>query len=261
MKKNKTLLLFIILLAGMSIMSCKKDSKTEPDTPTPSNGTVMLHLHTNVDTNEVDTYGQVYVIANGRKISVNIAQLYISGIELVKADGSTYSISNLNVLKVMEAEEYELGSVPSGNYKSIRFNVGLSAATNSTTPASNDSTLNKPGMWFGSTAQPSGFVFVNFQGTIDTSAAANLPASQMQPFKYRIGTNAHLASVSMPNQNYSVVPNQASFIHIVIDYSQLFNGIQLNNASNLMVNSTADNAGPLATQVANNIPSMFSYEN
>lgn len=217
------------MAAGLIISSCKKkDSTTTPTTPTtPANGTVMLHLHTNVDTNEVDTYGQVYVMSGGRKISVDIAQLYLSGIQLVKADGSTYDIGSLNLLKVMENEEYMLGSVPAGNYKSIKFNVGLTAATNSTTPAANDSTLNKPAMWFGSTAQPSGYVFVNFQGKIDTSTAANLPVAQMQSFMYKIGTDAHLKNVSMPNQNYSVVPNQTQFIHIVIDYSKLFTGYSL----------------------------------
>ncbi|MGZ3884927.1 MAG: MbnP family protein [Bacteroidia bacterium] len=264
MKTKKSI--YILTLAGvlclaLSSASCKK--KKAEDTPTPAapaNGTLMLHFHTNVDTNEVDTYNQVYVMTGGRKISVNVAQLYVSGIQLVKTDGSTYDVSGVNILKLMEVEEYMAGSVPSGNYKSIRFNVGLSAATNSTTPAANDSTLNRANMWFGTTAQPSGYVFLNFQGKIDTSAAANNSVAQMQPFKYRIGTNAHLKNISMPDQNYTVTPNQVQFVHIVIDYNKLLTGVTLNVNSNLTINTTADNALPLATQITNNIPLMFSYE-
>ena len=115
-------------------------------------------------------------------------------------------------------------------------------------------------MWFGSTPQPLGYIFLNFQGKIDTSNAGNLPASQMQPFVYKIGTNANLKNVVMPDQNYTIVPNQTQFIHIVIDYNKLFNGIKLNVNGNLNMSTTAANSSTLATQLVNNIPSMFSYE-
>jgi hypothetical protein len=259
---GRTALLIAGIVACLSLISCKKKDTTTGSTTvtTPANGTVMLHLHTNVDTNEVGAYNQIYVMGGGRKISVALAQLYISGIQLVKIDGTTYDVTGLNILKVMEVEEYLLGSVPAGNYKSIRFNVGLSASTNTTTPASNDSTLNRPLMWFGAMAQPSGYVFVNFQGKIDTSSAAHNTNAQMQSFSYKIGTNTHVKNVILPDKNYSVIPSQVQFIHITIDYSKLFNGITLNNAANLDVNTVSDNAGSLGNQVANNIPAMFRYE-
>jgi len=261
MKKNIKYLFYIASLLAITLFSCKKKDPPAPTPePPPANGTVMLHLHTNADTNEVDTYNQIYTMTGGRKISVSIAQLYVSGIQLVKSDGSVLDISGLNILKLMQVEQYLLGSVPVGNYKSIRFNVGLSASTNSSVPAAGDSTLNRANMWFDGSAQPSGYIFMNFQGKIDTSAAGNGTAAQMQPFTFRIGTNAHLKNVSMPNQNYTVVSNQTQYIHIVIDYNKLFTGITLHTAGNLSVNTTTDNAGTLATQIANNIPLMFVYE-
>lgn len=262
-----TKIIYRIALAGILLIvvcftGCKK--KTDPvstqPTPAPANGTVMLHLHTNIDTNEVDAYNQNYFMAGGRKVSLSIAQLYISSIQLVKSDGSTYDMSGVNILKLMQQEEYVVGSVPPGNYKSIRFNVGLAPATNTMVPAIADSTLNHPNMWFGNSAQPSGYVFLNLQGKIDTSAAANNTTAQMQPFVYRIGTNAHLKNVSMPDENYTVVSSQAHFIHIIIDYSKLFNGITLTLAGNLNVNSVSDNTSALSNQITNNIPLMFSYE-
>lgn len=259
-KFNYTIAIVSLLSLALAFSSCKKKKNEDTPTPAPANGTLFLHFHTNADTNEVDTYNQVYVMSGGRKISVSIAQLYVSGIQLVKSDGSTYDVSGVNILKLMQEEQYVAGSVPSGNYKSIRFNVGLAPSTNSSTPAANDSTLNRPNMWFGSSAQPSGFVFVNFQGKIDTSAAGNNTTAQMQPFNYRVGTNAHLKNVAMPDQNYSVVPNQAQYVHIVIDYAKLFNGITLNVNSNLTMTSVSDNSLPLATQLTNNIPLMFTYE-
>ncbi len=246
----------------IALTACKKKTTTPDPTPEPppANGTVFLHLHTNVDTNEVDTYvTQTYTMTGGRKISVNIAQFYISSIQLVKSDGSTFDISG-NICKLMQVEQYNLGSVPAGNYKSIKFNVGLSASTNTSSPALSDSTLNKANMWFGATAQPSGYIFANFQGKIDTSTAANGTLSQMRPFSYRIGTNVHLRSITMPDQNYTVSSNQTQYIHITVDYNKLFNAIVLHTVANLSVYTVADNGSVLSNQVANNIPLMFSYE-
>ncbi|MBI4945632.1 MAG: hypothetical protein HY840_04435 [Bacteroidetes bacterium] len=256
MKTNKIILVVLICSAGLYLNSCKK--KEEAPVPTPANGELMMHLHTMSDMNEV-MYDSLYVMMDGRKIIVTKAQLYISGIQLIKTDGSTYDVSGMIIFKKQEIEPYMLGSVPSGNYQSIKFNVGLSAATNSTSPILSDSALNRPDMWFGSSAQPSGFVFVNFQGKIDTTTAANSAVSQMQPFVYKIGTNAHLKNVSMPVQNFTVSPNQMSAIHLSVDYSKLFIGIQLNLNSNLNIASSADNTRTLATQITNNIPLMFSY--
>ncbi len=260
----KTTLLLSGLTLGMSLHSCKKKS-TEPE-PTPvvvgtfPDGTIKLHFHTNVDTIEVDAYDTVYTMANGRKIAVDLAQLYVSNIQLVKENDSLYDLSGTKILKLMQIEEYLAGGAHPGNYKSIRFNVGLAPATNSTTPFANDSTLNKPIMWFGTTVQPDGYVFVNFNGKIDTSNAANNTVAQMQPFSYKIGTNANVKNVSMPVQNYMVVSSNVTYIHIVIDYNKLFTGIQLNNPANLIMNTASANGNSLATQLANNIPSMFRYE-
>jgi len=245
------------MIAGLATVSCKKkDDAATPATPT---GTLMFHLHTNVDTNEVDDYNTVYNISDGRRISVSKAQLYISNIQLIKFDGSTYSVPNTIVYKVQETEPYTIGQVPVGNYKSVSFFVGLDSTTNRSTPAAADSALNQPSMWYGSTAQPKGYIFLNFQGSIDTSTTPSSTAALM-PFNYLLGTSAAYKQVTMPVQNYSVVQNQTQFVHMIIDYNKLFTGIQLNNLNNLTLVTPSDNGNSLGTKLANNIPSMFSYE-
>jgi len=255
--KNKLILAALICLAGLYLSSCKKKDTTPPP---PANGTLGFHLHTDADTNEVANYDSVYVMTGGRKISVHLAQLYISGIQMVKPDGSTYTVPGSIILKKQQSEVYVIASVPSGNYTSVSFNVGLSAATNASTPASADSTLNVPAMWLGSTVQPSGYAFVNFQGKIDTTAAVNATVAQMVAFTYKIGTNANLKTVNMPTQNFTISPNQIQYVHMIIDYNKLFTGIKLSANSNLSIITPADNALPLATQIKNNIPLMFKYE-
>jgi len=260
MKKNIQLIIVAVMaLVCTTISSCKKD-KTETPIPENTTGTIAFHLHTNADTAEVEHYDSVYQMGDGRKITVTKAQLYISNIQLVKLDGSTLNVAGVIKLKKQEEEVYSIGSVPAGNYKSVKFDVGLNAATNAAVPAASDSTLNQPSMWFDMMAQPSGFVFVNFQGTVDTTIAANGTVGQMQPFSYKIGTNANLKNVTLPDQNYTVSPNQVHYIHITVDYGMLFMGIQLNVNSNLNMNTVSDNASAHGTQLADNISMMFSYE-
>jgi hypothetical protein len=248
----------IIILGMLTVTACRKT--VEPPQPEPEKGNLYLHLHPYIDVAEVDDYNIVYTTTTeGRKISLTLAQYYVSNIQLVKSDGSLYPIPDTVKLKLQEVDTYFIAKVPSGNYKSIRFAVGLDPASNLRDPSAS-AILNRSEMWLGSSAQPDGYVFFNVQGTVDTSAAANGTIAQMQPFSYRIGTNANYKLVSMPDANYSVLPNQTQYVHLLVDYSKLFNGVQLNNAANLTVDSAADNATGLAATIRDNIPTMFSYE-
>lgn len=258
--KNRRLLFTLVLfLVGLLIVSsCKEKDTPKPDPSVPT-GTFMFHLHTYIDNDEVDLYDITYTTLEGRRISLNMAQLYVSDIQLVKLDESLVNISGKKILKIFEHETDLVGEVPVGNYKSIRFKVGLDAATNALSPTtpSDSAILNKPEMWFGKTAQPDGYVFMNIQGKIDTSANFDKP---LVPFAYKIGTNVHYKQVEMGVKNFTVEEGKAIFGHVIIDYNRLFNGVQLNQLSNLSVTTASANSSAIATKIANNIPSLFLYE-
>jgi hypothetical protein len=200
-------------------------------------------------------------MTGGRRITVSKAQLYISGIQLVQTNELLLPGPAINVLKLQQQNEYTIGSVAAGNYVSLNFNVGLSAATNGTMPSSSDSILYRKDMWFDSTAfvNGGGFVFVDFEGTIDTAVTPS-PGNALIPFAYRIGTNTFLERINMPNKNFTVLANQPVEVNMIIDYSKLFNGIQLNNGSLSVTTSAENNSWSWAAQIANNIPGMFRYE-
>ncbi len=258
-KINYVSLLLTIIIVGFT--SCKKSKNEEPapnngSTPT---GTLIFHLHTYIDNNEVDAYNIAYTTDAGRQVSLSMAQFYISDIQLVKLDGSTYNVDGKKMLKVLEAETYLIGDVPVGNYKSVHFKVGLDPVTNSMNPTSSSDSilLNKPAMWFGSTAQPDGYVFLNVQGAIDTTT--DMTGTPI-PFAFKIGTNANYKQVTMSDKNFSIINDQVEYVHLRIDYNRLFSGLQLNQNSNLSVTTVLANAVAPATVISNNISAMFSYE-
>jgi hypothetical protein len=251
-KIMRVLVQFIFLAAFLIFAgSCKKNSTEVVAAP----GHVSFHLHTDIDTAEVDT-SQIYKDHNGRKIQIKLAQFYISGVALIRADGSQFALPGTIAMKSIPTEEYSLGDVPPGNYVSVTFNVGLSPSQNQTNPATepagNYLAAQTPPMWFGSTTK--GYMFMNIQGKVDTSALNNGPVNV--PISYEIGTNALLQTVRMPNQTFAIVSGQNSFVHIICDYGKLLSVV------NFKTSPTADPFTnlPVATQIANNIPNMFHYE-
>ncbi len=253
-------ILAYILMLSLVITACKKPKNEQTDNieNTPK-GTLMFHLHTYLDENEVDLYNAIYTNDDGRSISLSRAQLYLSEIELVKLDGSTYVIPNNKIFKILDQETFEAGEVPVGNYKGIKFKVGVNSSINSNVPsAMADSNIFKhTEMWMNNTVQPDGYAFLNVQGTIDTTSDLS---GTMVPFTYKIGSNANFKQVTMPEKNFSIQENQAEYAHIKINYNKLFHGVQLNNINNLSVLTVGDNSGAVAQKIVSNIPAMFIYE-
>ena len=130
----------MVLVSFSLFTSCKKvDPTPTPTTPTESipTGQLRFHLHTFIGENEVDKYDIEMMMPDGRMISLDIAQLYISDIQLVKLDGSYYNVPSNGVLKVCESESVIIGDVPIGNYKTVRFKVGLSPTVNALDASTN----------------------------------------------------------------------------------------------------------------------------
>jgi hypothetical protein len=255
MKKSRLHSLSICLVSTVLLFSASCKKETAAPSPVVM-GHFYFHLHSNINTTELDSTNPIALDANGRQIKLTVAQCYISAIRLKKPDGNYQDLSGSIILKTIPNEEFLVGDVPTGNYTSVSFDIGLGNPVNSTSPSTYPATSilapQNPSMWFGSTSQ--GYMFMNVQGLVDTSAsntgAVNFPVS------YQIGTSALLQSIQMPNQTFSVVAGQNNFIHLICDYGKLLQGI------NFKTQSTASpfvNAA-VAAQIAANIPNMFRYE-
>jgi hypothetical protein len=246
-----------VILTFFNLTGCKHDQQSDIS----AQGNLIFHLHTMLDTNKVFQYDTVYFMSGHRKISLSLAQMYISDIQLVKKDGSVYNMAGTVLLKTLENEVYQIGNAPNGDYKAIRFSVGLDPAENIKIPlGKSDSLYNNPLMWFGSTAQTQRYIFLNLQGKIDTTTNGVGTLENMKPFSYKIGTDANYKQVVMNNVIFTIQPGQTQYVHFMIDYNMLFMDIQLNNPNNLSINSVADNTTILAKNICNNIPFIFMLD-
>lgn len=240
------LLLLVTLLAA-----CKKDPVENTD-----KGTLLMHLHTFIQNTEVEDYGIVYTTDAGRKISLDMAQMYLSDFQLVRANGTMYSVPDKKVLQELKTETYSIGEVPVGEYKALIFRVGFDAATNKLAPSADPALLNHPEMWFGTDPQPDGYVFLHAKGMVDPTPGA----TQMEPFEYKIGTSANYIQINLPDKDFTVVKDQASYVHLLADYSQIFDGIDISQSTNRSVLTAAENSVMPATWITQNIPLFFRYE-
>ena len=245
----------IFLITLLYCFACESEVVNPPEPPVPK-GTFLFHLHNYIDLQEIDLYGIEYQTSEGRSIVLDYTEMYISEIQLLKEDGSLYSIPGKILLKNFRDQTYEVAEVPVGKYKSVHFKVGLPPGVNALAPK-DSAFLNRPTMWWSETAQANGYLFMNVQGKIDTSAdLSHAPV----PFVYKIGTNANFVAVKMPEREFTIKEDTYFYGHIIVDYSQLFKGLALNKASNLSVQTIADNANATAQQIVRNIPCMFIYE-
>ena len=263
MKNNKTTirifsLLLVTIFSSYIFTSCKKKDKTL------ATGTFYIHLHTNIDTNEVDDITALYADANGRHFGLNTAQFFLSNIKLQNVNGTMYNMNNVRVIKDIDSEQYLLGTAPIGTYNSITFDVGLDDASNALTPSAFTCSGNTPlaSMWYGNTTQ--GYNNMKIIGFADTSATQN--GVNPKPFSYIIGSAANRKTVIMPTRGtgsmasytpYILTTSSNNYIHLVCDYGKLLNGV--NFATQDSTDTYTTNPS-LATSIANNIPSMFEYE-
>jgi hypothetical protein len=257
---NYKLGVFIVLGCISLFTACKKEETNPTTMESVPTGELKFHLHTFIGEQEVDAYGIETQMPDGRSITLQMAQMYLSDIQLVKLDGSLYNVPSNGALKVFESEGLSIGKVAVGNYKSVRFKVGLTPTVNKLEPTTTGYTnlLNQSEMWFTSKVQPEGYVFLNFAGRIDTTA--NRVGEQV-PFEYKIGTDANIVQVEMPQQNFSIFKDVVGYVHMKIEYDKLFDGIQLSDNANLHVKTTTDNALPIVQTIKKNLPKLFIYEN
>lgn len=251
--------LVFIALCFAGITSCKKSNNPV----TVATGTFYFHLHSNIDTSEVDDKTKLYRDASGRHFGLSVAQFFISSVVLHNVTGGSYTIPNVEILKDLDGEDYIIGTAPVGTYSGFTFNVGLDAAGNALAPISSTSP-EVAGMWFGNTTK--GYMCMKLQGFADTTASNT--GTNLVYFSFQVGLQGVQSTIALPARSGTLAPyiltkDGTQYIHLICDYGKLLSGVDFKALANTPGHGTTDtyNIHPeVATKIISNIPSMISYE-
>lgn len=250
-------IIFLFISTTLLLTNCKK----KKDEVAPGNQTQNVSIKMNpVVGNDALNFSSVYTTNSGQKYTLSMFRYYVSNIRFVKTDGSEYTIAGKYLLVTPSVSNYELGEIPVGDYKGIKFTVGIDSATNHSDPtpypANHPLAIQSPAIHW---SWNSGYIFTMIEGTCDTTVNNTDVLTYGQyshGMFFHIGMDPLKREVDLSNSSFSISAETAKTITVKTDLNKFFTGIDLKTENTSHTMGTM----PLATKAANNIPSMFSLQ-
>ena len=256
-KANKSTLssemgkLFLLAVAIVAFFaSCNEDPIDEFEQPTEANLTLTLHHQIN---DESLVLFKSYVDQNNRKFNVTQIRYYLSNIRLIKDDFSEMLLANQVLVKPELSSSIDLGTIFNGNYRGIKFEVGVAPDENHLEPTDREAghpleLQSDVNMHFGQTSR--GYIFLKLDGEVDTSVANT--GNINHPWSFDVGGDQRLKTINI-SKDIEFNSNEIN-VNVELNFEELLKGINLrfenytNSWDNMFV----------ANKIANNIPSSFT---
>lgn len=219
----------------------------------PLNLTLSLTSGTQPFNGEVKTSG-------GQTIAMDAWSFYVSGVALIRADGSEVAVPGLNLVNIKAGQDFSAvplftGDAPAGTYRGVRFNVGVPRdlnhmdATTAEAPLSVDNAM----FW----AWNSGYVFSKFEGKTMLNGTAT-------PIALHFGQDKNLLPISFvdlqkPTVSLTVKDGAGLTAALNLDVAK-FLSTGVNGAAFDVTQKTYQQVhfGPAADQLRENLGTAFS---
>ncbi len=260
---NDKINIFILLAAFLLVVSCKKEEVIS------GSGSVTVEFD-NVANGNTLVLGDKYINEKGETMSFSIFNYYVSNFSLVKSDGTVYTVPKDEcyfLIKEAEGEnqEIELKNIPAGDYKEIRFMIGVDSSK-SVAPSSERLGVLDPagegaGMYW---AWNSGYIFVKAEGTCPQAPFDS--TSNSNRFRYHIGlfggyssptlSNIKTVNISGGADVATVRTNITPNFHLKVDVMEMF---KTPTTMSIATNPTVM-VSPLSANVSANYADMFKLD-
>lgn len=220
MKKSSILSVFA-LSATVLFSACdsnEPDPKVEPTVTKESSVELNFDNRYGADDFALD---KSYTTAGNDQIKFERVGYYISNVELVKADGSTYKEPNSYHLVWLEEsvakETFKIKNVPADNYTKIRFMIGIDSVQNAQVPGTGDLAPDSHMSWMWTTS------YIFYAATGYYQDPAKTPAQQK--FAYDIGHNGSMRQIELTLPGNTRIDNDHNpKVHIYADQKVAFGG-------------------------------------
>jgi hypothetical protein len=233
MKQFTPFSLFAIAFFAIALFATAACTKpTDPIAPpTPeTKGTLRLTIDSQVNGVAAD-FGIDYTNSHGDTFQITKLNYYLSNFIFIKADGSEYKVpkdSCYFLVSQDNAESHNLvfRNVPSGEYKAVKFTLGIDSLKSVSNVNSFVGVLDPAhgaqDMYWG---WNEGYIFFKLEGTspqIPTDINGN------HPFAYHVGgfgigiNNLKKYNLPFGAQTLAVGPTYAHILHVVADVGEVF---------------------------------------
>ncbi len=233
-------ILFIINLLALSLFSCT-DEEVNPDTS--NSATITLSFNNVVDGNPL-AYNQKYKNVNGDEFTVSALKYYVSNISLANSDGSSFKVDNSYYLIDEISETVIISDVPTGNYTSVNFSIGVDAVANSSTAQTGDLDPNNEMAWNWDT----GYKFFLLEG--EYNSKNNLEGTMT----FHVGKDSNYKTLALA-KNFSLTKDEKLTINIDAEVQNVFTNPTTINLESFN-KAHGDNASTLANNYATGVFSI-----
>lgn len=257
------------LMSALAFGACRKDKN---DDLIEGTGSITLEFHNKAGSEDL-RFDKDYRTPHGDTIRFSLFNYFISNIELIDEKGEIYVVPKnesyfLCKHDVTDSRKITIPNVPAGNYKAVRFVIGvdslMSAAPLEQRTGVLDPVTGAAGMYW---AWNSGYIFVKMEGTSPQAPMnANLG---FRAVRYHIGgfggyssptiNNIKTVTLEMHHGDVAKVRrDKKPDVHIEADVLEIFDSP---TRINLAVNPSVVHFAPFSVTLANNYVDMFHIEN
>lgn len=253
-----------LLFGAVALFSAcdKEKEKVKPTDPIAEakTGAMEVHFDSRRSLNEDFVVNKNYLNANGDSVSLSTFKYFISNVELVRADGSTFqepdSYHLLVAANTSASETFTISDIPAGTYSKIRFRVGVDAVRNSSTAdKAGDLDKDHDMTWDWNT----GYTFVLALGKYYKPGAS--PA--FQDFTYLVGKDAQYRTVELafpaPTASTQISETHKPKMHLHANIFDIFGGPHVVDVK-ANPNSSNPQFSALAPRIADNYAQMFRID-
>ncbi len=249
-----------ILFSSLIFLSCKKEgNEPEPSTQPTETGSVQVKFEHMVG-EDAFAFNQTYTNDNSETYQITKFKYYVSNVELQHTNGSVYKIPESYFVvdaanTVSGVVPLTLSGIPTGQYKSISFLIGVDSARNvsgAQTGGLDPAGTAKDMYWSWNT----GYIFLKFEGTSPQSTATdNTILYHVGGFRNATNTNA-LKTITLPFNTSVLTVNKTGLpqIHVSVDASRVVAG------RTFSTNSVVHMPGATANDIAAHYANMFTFE-
>ena len=229
--------LMLLALCATALFSCKKDEEKPGDDENEEKTAITFmfdlrgKLASDGSMENLDLTHE-YLTPEGDTLEINEFKMYVSNFILIKEDDSEVSLGDTYFLLNQTTSENQyrtmktVNDVPVGDYKSLKFTVGIDENCNSveacTTGDLDPFDDNSTGMiWDWSSG--SGYKFVKFEGDFRGNNTSTTGAVN-DAFALHVGGNANAKTVTISGDAISTVEGETTMLHLMVMTPQLLSG-------------------------------------